>query len=165
MSMLLSSLWVHKSFVPVDSEGLLLFVSSIHLLFYGVPWSPKTWISWAHPPYGKVVQSLSLSVQCLAVGHCICSYVLQKEASQVISEQNTDLWVYQNIIRNNFINVFLLNMYYHKYTINCNMKMYCLYILLMYFQTTIISFFNRSLGYWLRKGKNDQNTYKLKILK
>lgn len=47
----------------------------------------------------------SLTVYCLPVVLCICFHLLQEEASLLVAEQGTDLWVYQNAIRSHFITV------------------------------------------------------------
>jgi hypothetical protein len=43
---------------------------------------------------------------CLAVCHCICSHQLLDDISLLSTGLDVDLWLYQNIIRNHFIEIF-----------------------------------------------------------
>lgn len=56
----------------------------------------------------SVPRSLTLAVFRLAVGLCVCSHLLQEEASLIMGEQDSDLSVQQNVIRSHFIATFLL---------------------------------------------------------
>ena len=77
---------------------LILSVSS----FTG-PYVLMEEILWIHPVEDLVFQGLSLSAYYLAVSLCICSHLLQGDASLMVAEQDTDLWAWQNIVRSYFI--------------------------------------------------------------
>jgi hypothetical protein len=50
-------------------------------------------IWWRHPIHGWVFQGISFSAWCLALGLCICSVLLQEEASLMMAEQGPDTGV------------------------------------------------------------------------
>jgi hypothetical protein len=79
-----------------------------------------------------VFQGLSLSAQSLAVGLCICSHLLQEEASLMMAEQDIDLSIVE-FIKSYFIA-----------TISCFfVLLFLCFCLFIYF-----GFFGFTLGSW-----------------
>lgn len=67
-----------------------------------VLWAPRGRF-WLRPPVSNwEFQGLSLSAHGLFVGLCISSHLLQEEASMMMAEPGTDIWVEQKVIRTHF---------------------------------------------------------------
>lgn len=86
----------------------LLFLYYFCLLFWGVHWTLRDLLETSH--LGLSLQGFSLSVICGS------ETLLQEEVSLMMSEQGTDLWGEQNIIRHHlslhFFLFFKINYFY-----------------------------------------------------
>lgn len=67
-----------------------------------VLWAPRGRF-WLRPPASNwEFQGLSLSARGLFVGLCISSHLLQEEASMMMAEPGTDIWVEQKVVSTHF---------------------------------------------------------------
>lgn len=90
-------------FCPPSLPALKFFPPH-HLLQSSLSLRGSNW--WRYLIYCWILQNLP--VHCLLVGLSICSRLLQKESFLMMTEQGTDVWVQQNIVKSHFIVIFLL---------------------------------------------------------
>lgn len=87
--------------------SIYLLLQSLLLFFHKVPWAPRVERFDGHIPLRTKRPQVCHWERYPAVGLSFCSHLLQPEASLMLAEQDTVLWVEQNVIRSHFVCIFL----------------------------------------------------------
>ena len=82
---------------------VLLLLNSVYLP--PLPQFPELWWEGFDEESCLSLECLTLSISTyfLAVDICICFHLLQEDTSLMMAEQNTSLWLWQDIIKSHFI--------------------------------------------------------------
>lgn len=90
--------WVSVLF---SLEGLVSLVSVIHIWFFqsSASSSAEFWALRGGPDKDIPRGLINCSLHCLIVSLCICTHLLQGKTSLMVVEQETGLWVQQNVLR------------------------------------------------------------------